>query len=136
MARDISRCLTSRHFEFQEYYPLLRNLESSSSSRYVSVNPPIFQFIDELGLSIGIGTSLVSWAYANLHTLLSEHGGAPIRWAFFEPSGSRLEALANWLVQGQLHVPIEKVYSFDQVPEAFQKLSGGGNNGKIVIRLE
>ncbi|VDK36109.1 unnamed protein product [Taenia asiatica] len=136
-ARDVSRCSNLRHFEFQEYYPLLRSLESSSStSRYVSVNPPIFQFIDELGLSVGIGASLVSLAYANLCTLLCEHGSAPLRWAFFEPSRNRLEALANWLVQGQLHVPIEKVYSFEQVPEAFQKLSGGGNNGKIVIKFE
>nr|CDS23403.1 reticulon 4 interacting protein 1 [Echinococcus granulosus] len=137
VTRDVSKCPDLRHFEFQEYYPFLRNLESSSSaSRYVSVNPPVFQFIDQLGLSIGIGTSLASLAYANLHTLLAEHGSAPLRWAFFEPSGSRLKALADWLVQGQLHVPIEKLYTFDQVPAAFQKLSGGGNNGKIVIGLE
>ncbi|VDM31494.1 unnamed protein product [Hydatigera taeniaeformis] len=137
MARGVSKCPTSRQYEIQKYYPFIRNLESSSSaSRYVSVNPPVLQFIDELGLFIGIGASLTSLAYANLYTLLSEHKNAPIRWAFFAPSRKRLEALANWLVQGQLHVPVEKVYSFDQVPAAFQKLSGGGNNGKLVIRLE
>nr|CDS29844.2 reticulon 4 interacting protein 1 [Hymenolepis microstoma] len=115
-----------KHIEFQEYFPLLRNLESSNcSSRYVIVNPPLLQFIDQWGLWCGIGTSLASLIYSNFQALISEHGSAPLRWTFFQPSGERLEKLADWLVKGLLHVPVEKVYDFENVPAAFEKMAAG-----------
>ncbi|VDL60365.1 unnamed protein product [Hymenolepis diminuta] len=134
--KNPSKCPEWKHIEFQEYFPLLRNLESSNChSRYVSVNPPLLQFIDQWGFLSGVGASLASLVYSNFQTLVSEHGTTPLRWAFFEPSGERLERLADWLVKGLLHVPIERVYDFEQVPAAFEKMAAGGNNGKVVIKL-
>ena len=121
---------------FHDYYPFLANLDSKSSkSRYVTLNPPILKIIDESGLLAGACTSIMSSIYSNLHYLLSDHHCSPVRWAFFKPSGRRLEFLADWLVQGRIHVPMEKVYPFDQVPQALLKLASGGNNGKIVVEV-
>ncbi|KAM7534374.1 hypothetical protein Aperf_G00000116161 [Anoplocephala perfoliata] len=126
-----------KHIEFQEFFPLLRNLESSTnSSRYVIVNPPLLKYIQQWGLLGGMGTSLASLVYSNFQALVSEYGNSPLRWAFFKPSGERLEALADWLVKGRMYVPVEKVFDFEQVPAAFEKMAAGGNNGKIVVKLE
>lgn len=115
----------------------MRNLESSTrSSRYVIVNPPLLKFVQQWGLLGGLGTSFASLVYSNFQTLVAEHRRPPLRWAFFQPSGERLNALADWLVKGLLYVPIEKVYDFEQVPSAFEKMAAGGNNGKIVVKLE
>ncbi|VDO01139.1 unnamed protein product, partial [Rodentolepis nana] len=135
--KDSSKVPEWKHIEFQEYFPLLRNLESSNcSSRYVIVNPPLLKFIDQWGLWCGTATSIASLIYSNFQALISEHGSTPLRWTFFQPSGERLERLADWLVKGLLHVPVEKVYDFEDVLAAFEKMAAGGNNGKIVVRLE
>lgn len=124
-----------RHLGFQEYFPLLRNLATSPGSRYVTLNPPFLEFIDRWGVLQGTGVSLASLAFSNFHTLVSEHGSIPLRWAFFKPDGKRLQFLVDWLAQGQIRVPIDQIFPFDQVPEAFKKLENGPTNGKIVIKF-
>ncbi len=124
-----------KHIEFHEYFPLLRNLASSPVARYVTVNPPLLEFIDRWGFARGIGTSVASLLYSNFHTLVSEHAASPLRWAFFQPSGKRLQHLGEWVAQDRIYVPIEKVFPFNEAPQAFQKMNAGGNNGKIVLKF-
>nr|VZI28590.1 unnamed protein product [Spirometra erinaceieuropaei] len=116
----------------EEQFPLLPYLSSHSRARYVFINPPLFRYMDELGPLLGIGTSALSLLVPNLRNLSRANCGQ-IRWAFFEPSGSRLQRLANWAAEGRLHIPIDSVFPFSEVPAAFTKMQAGGNNGKIAI---
>ncbi|VDL86006.1 unnamed protein product [Schistocephalus solidus] len=116
----------------EEQFPLLRYLSSHSRARYVSVNPPLFRYMAELGPLLGIGASALSLLMPNLRNISRANCGQ-IRWAFFEPSGSRLQLMANWAAEGRLHVPIDSIFPFSEVPVAFKKMQAGGNNGKIAI---
>ncbi|VDD78263.1 unnamed protein product [Mesocestoides corti] len=122
--------------EIDKHFPLMQNLSSNPGSRYVSVNPPLFTFVDHWGLMLGVGASLAPLFHSKFHSLFHQRTSSPLRWALFEPNGKRLEMLADWVVQGRIHVPIEKVFPFDQVPEALRKMAGRGNNGKIVVKFD
>lgn len=51
-------------------------------------------------------------------------------------SGKDMQAIARMLQEGSLKVHIDKVYSFEQIPQAHRQMEQGKNKGKIVIILD
>lgn len=113
------------------------NLRPGSSSRYVCLNSPLLHLNDRLGPFLGTTTALTQLAGSNLLAMLNQKhlGWRPFQWAFFKASGERLDNLLKLCSSGQLHVPIDTVYSFDEVLTAFNRLQSGGVRGKLVIDM-
>ena len=51
-----------------------------------------------------------------------------------DPSHS-LSELVEWILAGELEVPIAAVYPLDRVQEAFREIEQRHTRGKIVLRL-
>lgn len=118
-------------------FHLLDLLNSSSNSRYIVLNPPLLSLTDQWGPILGsclainqFGTSCLSRAWTNRRFDMGK-----LRWAFFKPDGKVLSYLLSLTSQGLLNVPIHKIFTFDEVIEAFQCLDQEMVRGKIVIKV-
>ncbi|NUP05216.1 MAG: NADP-dependent oxidoreductase [Polyangiaceae bacterium] len=78
--------------------------------------------------------ALFWFASRRLRKAASRHG-ARYRYLFMHPSGTELTELASLIDQKKLEPIVDKVFSFDEIGEAFAYLEAGHAKGKIVIRL-
>lgn len=51
-------------------------------------------------------------------------------------SGKDMQAIAEMLRKGRMKVHVDKIYSFEQIPQAHEQMEQGKIKGKIVITLE
>ncbi|MCH9650009.1 MAG: NAD(P)-dependent alcohol dehydrogenase [Deltaproteobacteria bacterium] len=52
-----------------------------------------------------------------------------------KPKAADLAQIAQWLENGQLSVPIDATYSFENLPAALARLEDGGVKGKVVVEV-
>lgn len=52
-----------------------------------------------------------------------------------KPKTADLTQIAQWLEQGQLSIPIDATYSFENLPAALARLEDGGVKGKVVVEV-
>ncbi|XP_077158988.1 NAD(P)H oxidoreductase RTN4IP1, mitochondrial [Paroedura picta] len=114
----------------EEWAPEL--LKKWSGATYVSLITPFLVNVDRLGVADGmlqtgvtIGTKVVKHLCKGIH----------YRWAFFAPSGPYLDEIATLVDAGKIHPVIDQVFSFADVPKAFQKVEEGHARGKTVISV-
>lgn len=63
-----------------------------------------------------------------------KHGGT-YRFLFMRPDGKQLAEIAALLEQGKLKPLLDKVYSFEEAPQAFEYVEKGHASGKVVVRI-
>ncbi|XP_066469196.1 reticulon-4-interacting protein 1, mitochondrial [Tiliqua scincoides] len=107
-------------------------LKKWSGATYVSLVTPFLVNVDRLGVADGmlqtgvtIGTKAIKHLCKGIH----------YRWAFFMPSGPFLDEITSLVDAGKIHPVIDQVFSFSDVPKAFQKLEEGHARGKTVINV-
>ncbi|CAH8863799.1 unnamed protein product [Trichobilharzia szidati] len=127
--------------------PTLAYLNTSSNqSRYIMLNPALLHLTDYWGPFLGTGlafTQLISTKLAatfsvkvdNSSNITALNNCNLIRWAFFKPNRNALQVMLTLLSNGQLIIPIDTVYSFTDVPKAFNRLYAKGVRGKLVIEM-
>ncbi|RWS04508.1 reticulon-4-interacting protein 1-like protein, partial [Dinothrombium tinctorium] len=111
----------------------LRTLKKISKSKYVSITSPLLRTLDTQGLLFG---SLTSLGKAGSDTFRGLRQGVSIRWAFFSPNPAALESIKDLVEKGQIKAIVEKVYSFNQLPDAYKKVQSGHARGKTVIQID
>ncbi len=57
------------------------------------------------------------------------------RYLFMHPSGAELAELARLIDEGKLEPVIDRVFSFDEIADAFAYLEAGHAKGKVVVRM-
>ncbi|XP_035234120.1 reticulon-4-interacting protein 1 homolog, mitochondrial-like [Stegodyphus dumicola] len=77
----------------------------------------------------------MSATQAGLDTIMSIKDGRSFRWAYFIPNGCALKTIAKMIDKKQINPVIEKVYMFDETPEAYRRLLKGHARGKVVINV-
>lgn len=108
-------------------------LKSWSGAKYITLVSPLMSNMDKLGL---VGGLMKSAADFNCNVIKGfTKGGVHYRWAFFIPNGSALVKVAAMVDQGQIYPIIDKVFKFEEVPKAFDKVAKGNNRGKTVINV-
>ncbi|CAH8583597.1 unnamed protein product [Heterobilharzia americana] len=124
--------------------PMLSYLNASSSkSRYVMLNPSLLHLTDYWGPFLGTGlalTQIISTRIAAIFSVKTDNVVSLtncdiIRWAFFKPNNKALHYLLNLVASKQLIIPIDTVYNFSQVPDAFNRLYTKGVRGKLVVKM-
>ncbi|XP_013403346.1 reticulon-4-interacting protein 1 homolog, mitochondrial isoform X2 [Lingula anatina] len=104
--------------------------------RNASVVTVVHNFLrngDTLGVPAGFVKSGTELACKNIQFFQS---GQSLRWAVFMPNGEALERIATLVDQEQISPVIEKIYGFEELPEAFDKVSSGHARGKTVIDIK
>uniref|UniRef100_A0A4W3HRE4 NAD(P)H oxidoreductase RTN4IP1, mitochondrial n=1 Tax=Callorhinchus milii TaxID=7868 RepID=A0A4W3HRE4_CALMI len=99
-----------------------------SGATYVTLITPLMLNMDRLGVPDGM---LRSGVTVGTKVLKHLRNGVHYRWGFFAPSGPSLDEIVALVDEGKIRPVVEQVFSFSEVPEAFQKLEGGHARGKI-----
>nr|XP_060609100.1 reticulon-4-interacting protein 1, mitochondrial [Anolis sagrei ordinatus] len=105
-------------------------LKKWSGATYVSLVTPFLVNVDRLGVADGMLQTGVTFGGKTIKHLCK---GVHYRWAFFTPSGPYLDEIADLVNIGKIHPVIDQVFSFSDVPKAFQKMEEGHARGKTVI---
>ncbi|XP_060093673.1 reticulon-4-interacting protein 1, mitochondrial isoform X2 [Heteronotia binoei] len=114
----------------EEWAPEL--LKKWSGATYISLVTPFLVNVDRLGVADGmLQTGVTIGRKAVKHLCKGIH----YRWAFFTPSGPYLDEIATLVDAGKIHPVIDQVFSFAEVPKAFQKVEEGHARGKTVINV-
>lgn len=107
-------------------------LKPWSGAKFVTLITPFLQNTDRLGLADGMMQSAVTVGCKVVKNLRK---GVHYRWGFFAPSGSALDEVSEMVDAGKVCPVVEEVFSFAQVPEAFQKVEQGHARGKTVVSI-
>lgn len=107
-------------------------LNDWSNSKYVTVSSPTLSYIDQYGL--GLGTLFTSMDAAR-DTIRGLQNGRSVRWAYFSPSQLALKKIKSLVDEGKIVPVVEKVFPFEEVPEAYNKVVAGHARGKTVIEV-
>lgn len=115
-------------------YPALsiNLLKSWKNTKYVSLVSPLLKNADDNGIVFG---TLKSGVQAVMDTVMSVKDGTSFRWAYFMPNGCVLNTISKMIDNKQIVPVIDKTYSFNDVPKAYEKVSSGHSRGKVVIDL-
>ncbi|XP_054719852.1 reticulon-4-interacting protein 1, mitochondrial-like isoform X2 [Uloborus diversus] len=116
-------------------YPALtiELLKKMQSSKYVTVVSPLLKNTDEQGVLLGTASSAVQ---ATLDTVMSLKDGRSFRWAYFMPNMCALKSIARMIDEKQIVPVIEKTFKFEEIQDAYKKVSDGHARGKVVVNFE
>lgn len=107
-------------------------LKPWNGAKYVTLVTPFLHNTDRLGLADGMMQTGVTVACKVLKHLRK---GVHYRWGFFAPSGPTLDDVSEMVDAGKIRPVLEEVFSFAQVPNAFQKVEQGHARGKTVVNI-
>ncbi|XP_033739822.1 reticulon-4-interacting protein 1 homolog, mitochondrial-like [Pecten maximus] len=105
-------------------------LENWKGGKFVTIASPLLPETDSHGLLPGA----LKWgADLGLNILKGFREGKNYRVAFFMPNGKALGTIASMVDEKQIKPVVEKVFSFEEVPEAYEKVGQLHGRGKTVI---
>lgn len=107
-------------------------LKPWTGAKYVTLVTPFLQNTDRLGIADGMMQTAATMATKALKHLTK---GVHYRWGFFAPSGPALDEIGEMVDAGQIRPIVEEVFSFADIPKAFEKLEKGHARGKTVIQI-
>lgn len=100
---------------------------------YVTFTSPLVKNIDEQGIIKGGAKSVSELLKQNISCGLPKLGS--IKWAFFIPSLRGIKYLKSLVDSEKLKPIIDSVHSFENTPEAYEKVLSGHLRGKVVIDM-
>lgn len=103
-----------------------------NDSKYITLKHPFLKNIDDYGIPVGLLRSLSD---AAIDISLGLRKGISHRWAIYLPKGKALERYAKLVDDDQIIPVIDKVFQFEDVPSAFEKVEQGHARGKTVIQM-
>lgn len=118
------------HHDRVEFWSTL--LKPRNCSIYVTLSPPFLSRIDQHGILLGTGRSLIE---ATLDTLSGLKNLNSPRWAFFMPNKEALSYVTNLYSECSILPQVSSVYGYKQVPEGYKELVSGQTRGKVVIDM-
>ncbi|XP_053700572.1 reticulon-4-interacting protein 1 homolog, mitochondrial [Synchiropus splendidus] len=102
-------------------------------AKYVTLVTPFLQNTDLLGIADGMLQTAATMTTKAIKHLVK---GVHYRWGFFAPSGPALDDITEMVNAGQIHAVVDEVFSFSQVPQAFEKMEKGHARGKTVVQIK
>ncbi|KAK7869782.1 hypothetical protein R5R35_008315 [Gryllus longicercus] len=115
-----------------EYAQYLKDLEFS---KYITLKSPLLHNVDQYGFVGGMIKNLVDIIVPNIKTNTISTGST-VRWGFFIPLAEALHEISHLAEDGRLTPCVEKIYGFNDVPAAFERVMCGHLRGKIVIDVQ
>ncbi|XP_012054771.1 PREDICTED: reticulon-4-interacting protein 1, mitochondrial [Atta cephalotes] len=99
---------------------------------YIALNSPLLNNFDHHGLIMGMAKNLGDFLKFNIPKTENK---SCVKWGFFIPSQTGINVLQK-LVENEEIVPvIQQVYSFQDLPQAYERLRQGHLRGKLVIDM-
>jgi len=108
----------------------VKYLRKWNQSKYVTLSPPLLRNTDQLGLVLGTAFSALQ---ASRDTINGLREGTSVRWAFYCPNSNALKTITELVEKSKIRPVIDKVVNFNDLPQAYMKVSEGHARGKTVI---
>lgn len=99
---------------------------------YISLNSPVLKNIDEYGLISGTVKNIGELVKYNIP--IGDNKGT-VKWGFFVPSRTGISMIEELVENGKVVPVVRKIYSFDDLPLAYDRVAQGHLRGKIVIDM-
>ncbi|GMT30406.1 hypothetical protein PFISCL1PPCAC_21703, partial [Pristionchus fissidentatus] len=99
---------------------------------HVSIVSPMLNDTDRYGLPMGLMSTAAKYVARSWESSLQ---GRWFSYAYFLPNLECLQEVATLVEQGQIKPIVEKVYSFEALPEAFEKVGQKHGRGKTIIKM-
>ncbi|XP_031838061.1 NAD(P)H oxidoreductase RTN4IP1, mitochondrial [Nomia melanderi] len=101
-------------------------------STYITLNSPLLKNIDEHGLIAGGVKNIGELIKYNVPSIGNK---GFVKWGFFVPSQIGIRTLREYVETGKIVPVVEKVYPFQELPVAYNRVARGHLRGKIVIDM-
>lgn len=115
-----------------EYAKYLKDLRFS---KYITLQSPLLHNVDQYGMIGGALKNIVDLAVPNIRSNIVS-ASSTIRWGFFIPIPEALREISCFATTSQIKPCVEKVYTFQDLPLAYERISQGHLRGKIVIQVK
>ncbi|XP_046365433.2 reticulon-4-interacting protein 1 homolog, mitochondrial-like [Haliotis rufescens] len=107
-------------------------LTKYKNAKYISLVTPFLRNADAYGLVKGSVKTAVD-IFKDVTGGFKD--GRSYRWAVFVPNGRALRKVAEMVDNSDIKPVVEKVFEFEEVPKAFEKIATGHSRGKTVIKV-
>ncbi|ESO92256.1 hypothetical protein LOTGIDRAFT_162911 [Lottia gigantea] len=119
--------VSKKRVEYINYLKQWRN------SKLVTIAPPFLRNIDTYGVVPGVVKSVGD---LSCDVIKGAKDGCSVRWAFFTPSQKGLREISKLVEMEKIRPVVEKVYDFEDLLSAYEKLEAGHSRGKTVIQIK
>ncbi|XP_043264004.1 reticulon-4-interacting protein 1 homolog, mitochondrial [Colletes gigas] len=99
---------------------------------YITLNSPLLKNIDRHGLIAGTMKNIGELVKYNIPTMENK---SFVKWGFFTPSQAGIVALQQFVETGEVVPVVKKVYRFQELPLAYDRVAQGHLRGKLVVDM-
>ena len=99
---------------------------------YITLNSPLLKNIDQHGLIGGTVKNISELVKYNIPTADNK---SFVKWGFFAPSQTGMKILHELVESGEVVPIVKKVYPFQELPLAYDRVAQGHLRGKLVIDM-
>lgn len=99
---------------------------------YITLNSPLLKNIDQHGLIAGTMKNIGELVKYNIPTVENK---SFVKWGFFTPSQTGIKTLRDFVENGKIIPVVKKVYQFQELPLAYDRVAQGHLRGKLVIDM-
>lgn len=104
-----------------------------SHSTYITLNSPMLRNIDQHGL---IGGAVKNIGDLFKYNIPVKDNKSCVKWGFFAPSTTGIKMIQELVETNSIKPVVKKVYDFQELPRAYQRVSEGHLRGKIIIDMK
>lgn len=97
---------------------------------YITLKSPLLKNFDSHGLVAG---GLRNARDLITHNISVLHRGGAVKWGYFMPAQNGIQYLKKLAERKKLFPIIDSTFSFDDLPNAYQRVQNGHLRGKVVI---
>ncbi|XP_067945921.1 uncharacterized protein [Watersipora subatra] len=101
---------------------------------FLTAVSPVLQSTDNHGLLLGGASAAAQYTEKAVQALFNH--GVYYSWIFFMPSTAALEDISALIEEGKIKPLVDEVFSFADVPAAYDKVEQGRGRGKVVIDMD
>lgn len=69
-------------------------------------------------------------------TALEKKSGTKYHFLFMKPSGAQLKIIKSYIEEGHIKPVIDRIFPFEETPQALNYLEGGGAKGKVIVKIK
>lgn len=114
------------------YTPLLR---CWSFAVFITLRSPILRNTDSYGMFFGMIKNAYDLIVPNILSG-AIFKSASIRWGYFMPAESGIKELGRLADEKKIVVPLDNVYKFTDIKDAFKRVNNGHLRGKVVVTFD
>ncbi|OAD57257.1 Reticulon-4-interacting protein 1, mitochondrial [Eufriesea mexicana] len=115
------------------YGPDQIRLKGYPHCTYITLNSPLLRNTDQHGLIVGTVKNVGELVKHNMSIIENK---STVKWGFFTPSKTGIKTLKEFVESGKVVPVVKKVYQFQDLPLAYDRVTQGHLRGKLVIDMK